>query len=906
MINKLRIKHLACYAALLALLVGGALPSLARTRKGDKLFTQARAAEATRDYLKAYDLYQQALNEDPGDTRYQLAYERTRFRAAQEHLKQGQQLRREHKFAEAAAALEKAVLIDPSLDIARQELEEVRELIRKEEERKAAPGEVAAAPVKTQEELAEERRRQVLESLQAPPELKPISRKPINLVINNQTPKVIFETVGKLAGVNVLFDPQFLQQAGNTRRDIQLVNSSLEQALDYIALLTKTFWKPVTGNAIFVTQDDPNKRREYADWVVKVFYLRNVNGAQELTEIANNIRQVTNARFLFPVPSQNALVVRAEKDQVLLIEKLVSDLDKPKPEVVIDVMVFEASRNKTRDLVSSFLSGATNGLSIPFNFTPRAGLSVPSGSTTPPPANGSTTTTPSATTGAIHLGQISRLSTNDFSVSLPNAIFSALMSDNTTRLIQSPQLRALDGLEATLKVGSQVPIAQGAFTSGIGGGTGGLPFANTQFNFQQVGTEVVATPRVMGNDEIYLKLRITISSVLERIDVGGVQQPVIGNREINHEVRLRAGEVNLIGGLMSQEDTRNLSGTAGLANIPILGRLFSGESVTKRDQEVFIALVPRIIRKFQIDEENTRAVAAGTDQIIKLNYDPAAGEAPAADAASPSPAPQAPPSPAVILPGVPVVGAPTQPIVVGAPTQPIVVGAPAESTSPALPPPTVESAPTQPGEPPVPSPEPGASAASTRGATGYSRAASGAESATGTGRSGRGIASDRTASAKVGGQEVGLPEIARMTGQAATSPVTLRFSPPGLVVQAGSTFTLVLDSRQIQDFHGASMRVEYDPQVLELKEIRQGSLLSASGKNFSLETKPNAADGIASVAISLPAGEQGVTANGSLAVLQFVATGAGNASVRITDLVLRNAKRESIPAAPPSANIRVQ
>lgn len=879
MINKFRIKHLACWIALLALLVGGALPGLARTRKGDKLFTQARAAETSRDFLKAFDLYQQALNEDPGDTRYQLAYERTRFRAAQEHLKQGQQLRKQHQYAEAAAVLEKAILVDPSLDIARQELEEVRELVRKEEERQAAPGEAAAAPVKTGEELAEERRRQVLESLQAPPELKPISRKPINLVINNQTPKVIFETVGKLAGVNVLFDPQFLQQAGNTRRDIQLVNASLEQALDYIALLTKTFWKPVTDNAIFVTQDDPNKRREYADWVVKVFYLRNVNGAQELTEIANNIRQVTNSRFLFPVPSQNALVVRAEKDQVLLIEKLVNDLDKPKPEVVIDVMVFEASRNKTRDLVSSFLSGTTNGLSIPFTFSPRAGLAVPSGTTggdddAPSPSN------------AIRLGQITRLSTNDFSVSLPNAIFSALMSDNTTRLIQSPQLRALDGLEATLKVGSQVPIAQGAFTSGIGGGTGGLPFANTQFNFQQVGTEVVATPRVMGDDEIYLKLRITISSVLERIDVGGVQQPVIGNREISHEVRLRAGEVNLIGGLMSQEDTRNLSGTAGLANIPILGRLFSGESVIKRDQEVFIALVPRIVRKFQIDEENTRAVAAGTDQIIKLNYTPAGeADADAASPAAPSPAQPAPAPPVVVLPGIPVVGAPTEP------------------TSPALPPPTAEPAPGEPGAPPPL--EQGASSASTRGGASFSRSAPGAET-TGPARSGRGIASERAASAQVGGQDVGLPEIAKMTGQGASPAASLRFTPPGLVVQTGSTFTLVLDSVQLQDFHGASMRIEYDPKVLQLKEIRQGSLLSASGKSFRLETKPNAAEGSAVATIALPAGESGVSANGSLAVLQFEAVGAGNANVRVSDLVLRNAQGAPIAAASPAATIRVQ
>jgi general secretion pathway protein D len=690
--------------------------------------------------------------------------------------------------------------------------------------------------------------------------------------------------VGKLAGVNVLFDPQFLQQAGNTRRDIQLVNSSIEQALDYIALLTKTFWKPVTDNAIFITQDDPNKRREYADWVVKVFYLRNVNGAQELTEIANNIRQVTNSRFLFPVPTQNALVVRAEKDQVLLIEKLVNDLDKPKPEVVIDVMVFEASRNKTRDLVSSFLSGTTNGLTVPITFSPRAGLSIPG---TPPASGDNPSPTTSTAANAIRLGQLSRLSTNDFSISLPNAIFSALMSDNTTRLIQSPQLRALDGLEATLKVGSQVPIAQGAFTSGIGGGTGGLPFANTQFNFQQVGTEVVATPRVMGNDEIYLKLRITISSVLERIDVGGVQQPVIGNREISHEVRLRAGEVNLIGGLMSQEDTRNLSGTAGLANIPILGRLFSGESVIKRDQEVFIALVPRIIRKFQINEENTRAVAAGTDQVIKLNYTPAGDEASAGPSAT-TPAVAAPAQPGAILPGIPVVGAPT------------------DQTSPALPPPTTEPAVGELGAaPPSPTPEDGSAAASTRGGASSARGAASAD-APGAGRSGRGIASDRAAAAQVGGQEVGLPEIARMTGQGVPPTGRLRFTPPGLVVQAGSTFTLVLDSQQLQDFHSASFRVEYDPKVLQLKEIRQGSLLSASGKTFGLENKPNAAEGTAEVSISLPAGEAGVTANGSLAVLQFEAVGAGNANVLISDLAAKTTKGQAIATTSSVANIRVQ
>ncbi|MDZ7637333.1 MAG: cohesin domain-containing protein [Bryobacterales bacterium] len=125
-------------------------------------------------------------------------------------------------------------------------------------------------------------------------------------------------------------------------------------------------------------------------------------------------------------------------------------------------------------------------------------------------------------------------------------------------------------------------------------------------------------------------------------------------------------------------------------------------------------------------------------------------------------------------------------------------------------------------------------------------------------------------------------------------------------MQTGSTFTLVLDSQQLQDFHSATFTVEYDPKVLQLKELRQGSLLSASGKNFGLETKPKAADGEAQVNITLPAGEAGVTANGSLAVLQFEAVGAGNANVLISDLSPRNSRGQAIIKVSPAANIRVQ
>lgn len=151
-----------------------------------------------------------------------------------------------------------------------------------------------------------------------------------------------------------------------------------------------------------------------------------------------------------------------------------------------------------------------------------------------------------------------------------------------------------------------------------------------------------------------------------------------------------------------------------------------------------------------------------------------------------------------------------------------------------------------------------------------------------------------------------MPEIARATPPGTVPSATLRFTPPGLVVQTGSLFTVVLDSQQLQDFHSATFTVEYDPKVLQLKEVRQGSLLAASGKNFGLESRPNHTEGQAQILIKLPEGEAGVSANGSLAVLQFEAVGAGNTNVLAANLSPRNSKGQMIVSQSPVTNIRVQ
>ncbi|MBI4876421.1 MAG: hypothetical protein HY822_17435, partial [Acidobacteria bacterium] len=473
------------------------------------------------------------------------------------------------------------------------------------------------------------------------PELRPITSQISTLKMNNQPVKVLFETVGKLAGINVVFDPDYQAPAGKNF-GVDLVNVTLDEALDHLAVITKSFWKPLSGNTVFVTNDNVTKRRDYEDYVVKVFYLQNVTTVQELQEIATNIRSVTDIRRVFTYNAQNAIVVRDTVDKVMLAEKLIQDLDKPKSEVVIDIIVMEANTTRTRNLAATIARGTEAGISNPISFTPRNPILAGTTSSSSASDSASTSSTAAtATSSAISLAKIGKISTNDFSVSLPGAFLQALMSDRTTRVLQSPQLRAADGTKATLKIGDRYPYATGSFGSGMGAvGVGISPLVSTQFQFAEVGVNADVTPRIHGASEVSLHVELEISSVRDNIDVGGLKQPVIGQRRVIHDLRVKEGEVSVLGGLMQGQDSKTSSGIPGLGDIPVLKRLFATENLEKGRSELLVVLIPHIVRAPEINEVNLRGIAAGNDQTVKLSFAPHR-PAPARAAAPPAAKPPA-------------------------------------------------------------------------------------------------------------------------------------------------------------------------------------------------------------------------------------------------------------------------
>ncbi len=243
-------------------------------------------------------------------------------------------------------------------------------------------------------------------------------------------------------------------------------------------------------------------------------------------------------------------------------------------------------------------------------------------------ASGTGTGTGTSSSNLISLAQLAHVSTNDFSTTLPGALLNLVMSDRQTRVLQSPQVRASDGQKVTLRIGDKIPYATGSLSAGVGA-VGGLPYANTQFNFAEVGVNVDITPTVHGKDEVTLKLMIEVSNVRDRVSIGGIDQPVIGQRRSETEIRLREGEVNILGGLTQDQDTKSISGVPGLVNIPILGRLLGSESTDREKGELLIALIPHIVRTPNLSDVDLKGVLAGSDQVVKIGYAPRVAPPPA-------------------------------------------------------------------------------------------------------------------------------------------------------------------------------------------------------------------------------------------------------------------------------------
>ncbi|PYX19006.1 MAG: type II and III secretion system protein [Acidobacteria bacterium] len=734
-------------------------------------YNKGMDAEKRQDYERAFEYYQEAYRQKPKDLRYRTAYEHTKFLAGAAHVHRGQLLRDGGKLDEALAEFQKASTIDPSSFIAQQELRRTQDMINKATN---PPQSVAPMPDSLRKRLAE---------AQGPVELSAISNVPITLKLTEDT-KVIYETVGKLAGINVLFDPDYTSR----KIRIELNGVTLEEALGIIALESKTFWRPVTPNTVFVATDNPAKRKELDQSVIKTFYLSNLSQATELQDVVNAVRTLLEVQRIQQLQSQNAIIVRGTPDQIALAQKLVDDLDKAKSEVVIDVVVMQVSRDKSRTLGITPPTSTSISLNNNINTTPTTNPQT--GVTTTPTTSGTSTAS-----GGINLNRIGNLNATDFTITIPGITASAIIGDSNTKIIQNPQIRALDGQKATLKIGDRVPVATGSFQPGIGG-VGINPLVNTQFQYLDVGVNIDITPRVHAGREVSLKVSLDISSVTGNSNIGGISQPIIGQRKIEHEIRLKEGEVNLLGGMIEEDQTQSLSGLPILAQIPFLKYFFGQDVRDHRENELVFALIPHIVRGPDVNDSNQRLIDVGTANALQLRHISKVETVPAGQAAALAGAPgQAPPA-----------------------------------ANPARP----------------------------------------------------------------------TPSVAPVTG------ASFLFDPGAITAAKAQTFTVNILISGAQNVYSVPLQLNYDPSKLQLMNVSNGGFLSQDGQTVALVHREDETTGTLQITATRPPNSGGVSGQGSVVTLTFMAKASGQSPLTITRGGARDPSMQAITVNGAQAVVTIQ
>jgi general secretion pathway protein D len=543
-------------AALLAATVAGCGAS--------KAYKLGQAAEQRDDFDQAIVDYTQARAANPENREIGLALARAKLRASEQHHARGRRLAGTGKYEEALVEYQLALELNPANGDAETAVRETRLALR-------ARMAVRRDGVTQLESLITRARTLAPEGRDLPELTLPDS-----VVFRDAGSRDVFTSIGRFAGLSLVFDPQFR----SVPLSIDLRGAALPAALDAIGRATNTFWRITAPGTVTIVPDTPVKRREYEEEVIRTFYLSNA----DLKETLDLLRIVVDARRLSPITATNAISIKDTPERIEAAARLIAAIDKARAEVVIDVELLEIDRTRFKQYGLQILSpGNETGIAGQVDVNQEGGLS---------------------------LQQLSKLGQGDiFFTNLPGLYYRLLKQDNDTRILANPQLRTSDGLAAQAKFGEEVPVPQVTFAPIATGGVNQQPI--TSFTYRNVGVNIDITPRTHHNDDVSLAVKIEISS-LSGTGYSGL--PTFGTRSITTTIRLRDGETNLLAGLIRDNERTVLRGIPGLSDIPVVGKLFASNERETQQSDVVLMLTPRIIRVLDLSEEDLRPFLAGRSQ----------------------------------------------------------------------------------------------------------------------------------------------------------------------------------------------------------------------------------------------------------------------------------------------------
>ena len=543
----------------LALLLGCGL------RKAETAYNEGRYSDALAEY-------REVLRKDPKNVKAQIGYRRTAPLAAEAHLKLARAAQKRGDEERVRSSVGQAVVLDPSNAVAvdwlaRLELAAERKRLKAEAEES-----VDAQRIKGE----------------AKPSLpiNPRSLEGMDLNFTRKTSlKEIFLQLSRNSGVNIILHSS--ASAQDPLVSVDLRGLTFQRILDTLMLQSDLFYKVMDPNTIMVFKKTPQNVQEYENKLIKTFYLSNA----EVETVRQNFNALMPQLRVFIDKRLNAITIMAKPNDLVIAQRIVNQLDKAKAEVMIYLELLEVTQKATETvgLMPVVGAGDTSG-------TYRLGATVNGG--------GSQS---NSNVGAL------RISKSSVEFLFPSLALDLLKANGDSKLLASPNVRVVSGETGEINIGDKISTTQSSIGPGLTGAPpalasaasalgAGLPTAQTQYAYEDVGVKIKVKPRVHHNGDITLELESDVKSL-----ISGGDRPNLSQRIIKTQARLRDGETAVFAGLLKEEEQKTLTGIWGITDLPLLGGLFGHHSNNDTKKDVILTVRAVVVRQPDLSEEDFEA-----------------------------------------------------------------------------------------------------------------------------------------------------------------------------------------------------------------------------------------------------------------------------------------------------------
>ena len=422
------------------------------------------------------------------------------------------------------------------------------------------------------------------------------SQNPVAINFRDAKLKEVLQAVCEPYNLNFVFD----KNADNLDVSVSARNVNFEQAFNMLLQAANAGYKVLGPNSIFIYEDTPEKKKQYADLYFKTFHLSTLK-AERMAEILKSSMEI---KTLVANNDLGTIQVRDTRDTIDVIEKLVAANDRKPAEIMLNVEIIEIDRNKSDQL------GIDWGSQI--SITPQ-GVAGDAAAVTTGGATGLAGSSAGVTLQALADGSpLLKQST----VTLPTVTLSYLKNVVDARTLSNPRVRTVDGQAAKIHVGDRVPLQSASIQDATGQ-------SRTLYEYHDIGIALDVIPKYHFDDSIFVDLNVEVSSLGQNLGTPAAPAYAIGTRNVHTTMILRESETAVLGGLISETEQHSLNGLPWVDPNGVLGHLFATHGDTAQRSELILTITPYLVRSQSLPRRNNTDFYSGTekDYSTRASYD---------------------------------------------------------------------------------------------------------------------------------------------------------------------------------------------------------------------------------------------------------------------------------------------